>query len=117
MYGNEENITEKAEWISKNEKGENTNSFTQSNTKKITNRKTLGHDSIHKLWLRKFTSIKTCYRNKKKILEAGVLEWMTKGKTILIRKGLLKGIAPNNCRLITCIPMENDNGTQKRGDL
>ena len=34
-----------------------------------------------------------------------VPEWMTKGKTTLIQKDPSKGIAPNNYRPITCLPM------------
>ena len=36
---------------------------------------------------------------------AQVPEWMTKGKTIFIQKDPSKGTAPNNYRLITCLPM------------
>ena len=34
-----------------------------------------------------------------------VPKWMTKGKTTLSQKDPLKGTAPNNYRLITCLPM------------
>ena len=37
--------------------------------------------------------------------EAHLPEWMIKGKTIFIQKDPLKGTAPNNYRLITCLPM------------
>ena len=37
--------------------------------------------------------------------DAQVPEWMTKGKTTLIQKDPSKGNAPNNYRLITCLPM------------
>ena len=37
--------------------------------------------------------------------EADVPECITKGKTILIQKDLLKGTTPNNYRPITCLPM------------
>ena len=37
--------------------------------------------------------------------DAQVLDWMTKGKTILIQKDPSKGTTPNNYRPITCLPM------------
>ena len=37
--------------------------------------------------------------------EAQVTEWMTKGKTTLIQKDLLKGTTTNNSRNITYLPM------------
>ena len=39
------------------------------------------------------------------IQKTKVLEWVTKGKTTLIQKDLLKGTAPPNYRPITCLPM------------
>ena len=37
--------------------------------------------------------------------DSPVPDWMTKGKTILIQKDPSKGIAPNNYRPITCLPI------------
>ena len=37
--------------------------------------------------------------------DAQVPDWMTKVKTTLIQKDPSKGTAPNNYRLITCLPM------------
>ena len=37
--------------------------------------------------------------------EAHVPKWMTKGKTTLIQKDPLKGIAPKNCKPIICLAM------------
>ena len=41
----------------------------------------------------------------KRLQEAQIPEWMTKGRTTLTQKDPRKGIAPNNYRPITCLPM------------
>ena len=76
-------------------------------TVKATKLKRPGQDGIHGLRFKKFTSIhnilalemNTCLQR------AHIPEWMTKGKTTLIQKGLLKGAAQKTCRLLTCPPM------------
>ena len=75
--------------------------------KKISNRKTPGHDGIHGFWFNKVTSIhdrlslemNTCLQ------DAQVPDWMAEGNTTLIQKDPSKGSAPNNYRPITCLPM------------
>ena len=75
--------------------------------KNISNWKTQGHDGIHGFWFKKFTSIhdRLALEMNRCILGTHVPEWMIKGKTTLIQKDPRKGTAPNNYRLITCLPM------------
>ena len=86
---------------------ENTHQFTQKNTKKISNRKTPGHDGIHGFWFKKFASIhdRLALKMNRCLQNAQVPEWMTKGQTTLIQKDPSKGTAPNNYRPIICLPM------------
>ena len=75
--------------------------------KEILNWKTPGHDGIHRFWFKKFTSIhnRLMIKMNRCLQEANVPKWMTKGKTPLIHKDLLKGTAPNNYRPIMCLPI------------
>ena len=81
--------------------------FRVTTTLKISNRKKLTHDSIHRFWLKKSTSIhdRLPVEMNRSQQAADVLEWMTKGKTTLIQKDSIKGTAPNNYRPITCLLM------------
>ena len=74
--------------------------------KRIPNRKTPGHDGIHSFWFKKFPSIhdRLVLEMNRCLQGAQVPDWMTKGKTTLIQKDPSKGTAPNNYRLITCLP-------------
>ena len=75
--------------------------------KRISNLKAPVHDGIHGFWFNKFTSIhrRLALEMNRCLQGAQVPEWMTKGKTTLIQKDPSKGTAPNNYRLITCLPM------------
>ena len=75
--------------------------------KRISNWKAPGHDGIHGFWFKKFTSLhgRLGLEMNKCLQDAQVPEWMTKGKTILIRKNPSKGTVPNNYRPITCLPI------------
>ena len=112
-FGNQENITKKPNgsivWqiirrARRPERG-NTHRYTQNDTKKISNLKTPGHDGIHGFWFKEFTSIHEiiALERNRCIEGAHVPEWMTKGKTPLIQKLLLKKTVPNNYRPITCL--------------
>ena len=81
-----------------------THRFTENDTKKISNWKSLGHNDF---WFKKFTSIhdKLALGMNKCLKRAHVPELMTKGRTALIKKDPSKGTAPNNYRPITCLPM------------
>ena len=105
-YGNQENITEKPK-SRKMTEGENTYRFSESITQKIPNWKILGLDGIHGVWLKKFTSIhdRLAIEMNRCLQEADVLEWMTKGKIILIQKDPRKRTALINYRPITCLHM------------
>ena len=91
----------------KRPESENTNRFTQNNTKKISNWKTPGYVGIHGFRFKKVTSIhdRLELEMNRYLQEAHVPEWITKGKTTLIQKDPLKGTAPNNYRPIACLPM------------
>ena len=54
--------------------------------KKVQNRKTPGHNSIHGFWLINFTSIhdRLAVQLNKCLEETGILELMMKGKTTLV---------------------------------
>ena len=85
----------------------NTDRITQKDTKKISNRKTPGHDGIHGFWFKRFTTIhdRLALEMSRYLQYAQVPEGMTKGKTTLIQKDPSKRTAPNNYRPITCLPM------------
>ena len=74
---------------------------------KISNWKMPDNDGIHGFWFMKFTPILhwRALEMNRCLQGAPIPEWMTKGKTTLIQKDPSKGTAPNNCRLITCLPM------------
>ena len=57
--------------------------------KKVPNLKTPRHDGIHGYWFKKFTSIhdRIAIKMNRLLLEIGITEWLTKGKTTLIQKG------------------------------
>ena len=76
-------------------------------TLKISNWKTPGHDGIHGLGFKKFTSIhdRLALETNKCLQRAHVPEWMTKGKTTLIQKDPSKETAPIKYRPRTCQPM------------
>ena len=75
--------------------------------KKISNRKTPGHDGIQGFWFKKFTFIhdRLALEMNRCLQDAQVPDWITEGKTTLIQKDPRKGTAPNNYRPITCLPM------------
>ena len=77
--------------------------FTQSATKK----NQTGNDGIHGFWFKKFTSIhdRLTLEKNRCLQGAKVPEWMTRGKTTLIKEDPSKKPAPNNNRPITCLPM------------
>ena len=63
-------------------KAENTHRFSQSNSKKIPNRKTPSYNGIHKFYFNQFTFINDRLAiEMKRCLEADIIEWMTRGKT------------------------------------
>ena len=66
-----------------------------------------GHDGTHGFWFKKFTSIhdRLALEMNRSLQDAHVPEWITKGNTTLIQKDPSKGIAPNNYRPITCLPV------------
>ena len=66
-----------------------------------------GHDGIHGFWFKNFTSIhnRLALEMNRCLQGAKIPNWMTKGKTTLIQKDPRKGKAPQNYRLITCLPM------------
>ena len=75
--------------------------------KKISNRKTPGHDGTHGFCFKKFTSIqdRLALEMNRCLQDAQIPDWMTKGKTTLIQKDPSKGTAPNNYKTIKCLPM------------
>ena len=76
-------------------------------TLKISNWKTLGHDGIHGYWFQKFIFIhnRLTLEMNRCLQRTHVPEWMTKGRTIWIKKDPNKETAQNNYRPITCLPM------------
>ena len=73
----------------------------------ISNWKSPDHDGIHGIWFKKVTSIygRLALEMNRCLQGAQVPKWKTKGKNKLIQKDPSKGTAPNNFRLITCLPM------------
>ena len=64
----------------------NIHRITQTDTKKISNWKTPGHDGIHGFWFKKFTAIhdRLALEMNRRLQDAQVPDWMTNGKTTLI---------------------------------
>ena len=75
-------------------------------TLKISNWKKASH-RIHGFWLQKFTTIhiRLALEINKYLRETHKPKRMTKGKTTPIQKYTRKGVAQNNYRPITCLPM------------
>ena len=108
---------ERATWVNNNtreleglEEGPKTEihiDLLKTTLKRIPNWKTPGHNGIHCVWFKKFTSIhdRLALEMNRCLQEAQVPDWTTKGKTTLIQKDPSKGTAPNNYRSITCLPM------------
>ena len=76
-------------------------------TLKKSNWKTPGYDEIHGFLFKKFTSIHDWIALEMDRCLQGVQvpEWMTKGKTTLIKKEPSKKTGPSKYRSITCLPM------------
>ena len=109
-YGNQKH-NGKAEWIKhitreleleEGPKAEIHTDLLKTTLKKVSNWKTSDHDGILAFWF-KVTSIhyRLALEMNKCLQTAHVLEWMTKGSTILIQKVPNKGTNPNNYRPIT----------------
>ena len=71
------------------------------------NLKAVGPDIVQGFWLTNFKSNQECLRrNLQKCLENGnVLMWITKGRTVLMKKEKEKGKAASNYRAITCLSL------------
>ena len=100
-------MTGELEGLAEGPKGEIHIELLKKTLKKIPNWKTPGHDGIHGFWFKKFTSIhdRPALEMNRCLQDAQVPDWMTKGNPTLIQKDPSKGIAPNNYRPITCLPM------------
>ena len=108
---------EKTEWINhiireleqleEGPKAEIHTDLLQTTLKMVSNWKTPGHDGIHGLWFKKFTSVhdRLALEMNKCLQTAHVPECMTKGRTTLIQNDPNEGTAPNNYSPITCQPM------------
>ena len=100
------NMTKELERVEEGPKAEIDIDFLKTTLKKSI-LKTPGHDGIHGFWFKKFISIhdRQSLEMNRCLQGVNIPKWMTKGKTTLTRKDLIKGTAPNNYRLITCLPM------------
>ena len=96
-----------AEWLSNMAKdrerrtgrktqNENTDRFTQNNTKKRSNWKAPRHYGIHEFWIKKFTTIhdRIALKINRCLQGAHVLELMTKRKITLIKKKISSNEPP-----------------------
>ena len=101
------NITREIEGLEEGPKMEIHIDLLKTTLKRISNWKAPGHDGIYGFWLKKFTSIhgRLALEMNRCLQGAQVPEWMTKGKTTLIKTDPSKGTAPNNYRPITCLPI------------
>ena len=75
--------------------------------RKMPNWKAVGPDIVQGFWLENFKSNQECLRrNLQKCLENGnVLMWITRGRTVLMKKKKEKGKAASNYRPIICLPL------------
>ena len=101
------NITRELERLEEGPKTEIHINLLKTTLKRISNRKTPGHDGIHGFWFKKFTSVhsRLALEMNRCLQGVQVPDLMTKGKTTLIQKDPSKGTAPNDYRPITCLPM------------
>ena len=75
--------------------------------KKVNNWKAPGPDGLHGFWLKKFTS---CHERiamglQRCLMEGQIPDWMTTGRTILIKKDRTQGDVVTNFRPITCLAL------------
>ena len=101
----------------KNSPKAKTNRDLQGTTKKkiyISNRKKLGHDGIHRFWFKKFTSIldRLALEMNRCTQGTHVPEWMTEGKTTLIKKTQSPPQQIQTYKLPSYV-VEKTNGTEK----
>ena len=74
---------------------------------KLANWKAPGPDGVRGFWYKRFSSLHAQMAIQlKECLAAGeVLEWMTRGRTVLIKKDITKGNIASNYRMTTCLPL------------
>ena len=86
----------------------NTHQTTQKDTKKYIKRENAS--TLWNTWILvqeiHLHSRQTSTRNEEMPTRCTIPDWMTKGKATLIQNDPSKGTAPNNYRLITCLPMK-----------
>ena len=75
--------------------------------KKVNNWKAPGPDGLHGFWLKKFTS---CHERiamglQRCLMEGQIPNWMTTGRTILIKKDRTQGNVVTNFGPITCLAL------------
>ena len=101
------NITRELDGLEEGPKMEIHVDLLKTTLKIISNWKAPRHDGIHGFWFKKFTSLhgRLVLEMDRCLQDEHVAEWMTKGKTTLTQKDPSKGAAPNNYRLITCLPV------------
>ena len=75
--------------------------------RRMTNWKSPGPDGVQGYWFKKFTHLHgRISEHLQECIEIGLVpEWMTTGRTSLIRKDQEKGNAASNYRPITCLPL------------
>ena len=100
-------MTRELEGLEKGPKAEIRIELLKKTLETISNWKTPGHDGIHGFWFKNFPSIhdRLALEMNRCLQDAQVPDWMTKGKTPSIQREPSKGTAPNNYRLMTCLPM------------
>ena len=74
---------------------------------KMPNWKAPGPDLVQGFWLKNFVSLhwRLADQLDRCLSEGSVPEWMTKGRTVLFMKDVLKGNIASNYRPITCLPL------------
>ena len=100
-------MTRELEGLEEGPKAEIHNELLKNTLKKISNWKMPGHDGIPDFWFKKFTSIhdRLLQEMNRCLQDAQLPDWMTKGKTTLIKNDPSKRTAPNNFRPLTCLPV------------
>ena len=82
-----------------------TTSTVRNQLKTIPNWKAPGRDEVHGYWLKNFRALHQRMAEQHCINNHQAPEWMTTGRTALVKKDKSKGNVASNDRPVTCLPL------------